>query len=131
MRADIIKRMDSTASHIAEASGATAKVKFRDEVSIPPVINDEALTQRAVPTFERLVGKNNVRLIGLQTVADDFSFFGAQVPSLYFWVGITPADRDPATAAFNHSPLFYLDESGMITGVRAMLSLTTEFLQGT
>jgi amidohydrolase len=128
MRADIIKRMEATASHIAQASGATAVVKFREEVSIPPVINDAELTQRAVPIFEQLVGKENVRLIGLQTVADDFSFFGAQVPSLYYWIGITPRDKDAATAPFNHSPLFYLDESGMITGVRAMLALTTDFL---
>lgn len=128
MRADIVKRMATTASNIAEASGAKAVVKFRDEVSLPPVINDAGLTQRAVPLFEQLVGKDNVRLIGLQTVADDFSLFGAQVPSIYFWVGITPRDKDAASVPFNHSPLFYLDESALITGVRAMLSLTTDFL---
>jgi amidohydrolase len=50
------------------------------------------------------------------------------MPSLYFWVGITPPDKDPSAVPFNHSPLFYLDESGMLTGIRAMLSLTTDFL---
>ena len=128
MRADIIKRMQTTATHIAQASGATAVVKFREEVSIPPVVNDVGLTERAVPIFEQLVGKENVRLIGLQTVADDFSFFGEQVPSLYYWIGITPRDKDTVTTPFNHSPLFYLDEPGMITGIRAMLALTTDFL---
>lgn len=128
MRADIIERMEATASNIAEASGAQAVVKFRDEVSLPPVINDAGLTQRAVPLFEQLVGKENVRLIGLQTVADDFSLFAAQVPSIYFWVGGTPRDKDPAAVPFNHSPLFYLDEAALITGVRAMLALTTDFL---
>lgn len=128
MRADIVKRMETTASNIAEASGAKAVVKFRPEVSLPPVINDAGLTQRAVPLFEQLVGKDNVRLIGLQTVADDFSLFGTQAPSIYFWVGITPRDKDAASVPFNHSPLFYLDESALITGVRAMLSLTTDFL---
>jgi amidohydrolase len=128
MRADIIKRMETTASNIAAASGAKAVVKFRDEVSLPPVINDAGLTQRAVPLFEQLVGKDNVRLLGLQTVADDFSFFGTQVPSIYFWVGVTPRDKDPAAVPFNHSPLFYLDEAALVTGVRAMLSLTTDFL---
>jgi amidohydrolase len=129
MRADIVKRMETTASNIAEASGAKAVVKFRDEVSLPPVINDAGLTQRAVPIFEQLVGKDNVHLIGLQTVAEDFSLFGAQVPSLFFWVGVTPRDKDPATVPFNHSPLFYLDEAALVTGVRAMLSLTTAFLE--
>ena len=128
MRDDIVRRMQTTASNIAEASGAQAEVKMRKEVSIPPVVNDAELTQRAVPLFEQLVGKDNVQQIGLQTTADDFSFFGAQVPSIYFWVGITPRDRDPAKVPFNHSPLFHLDEAGMLTGVRAMLTLTTDFL---
>lgn len=128
MRTDIIQRMQATASHIAQASGATAVVKIRDEVAIPPVINDAELTQRAVPIFEQLVGKENVQLLGLQTVADDFSFFGRQAPAIYFWVGVTPRDKDATAAAFNHSPLFYLDESALITGVRALLSLTTDFL---
>jgi amidohydrolase len=130
MRNDIINRIRTTSSKIAEASGAKAEVTLRPEIAIPPVINDAELTQRAVPIFEQLVGKDKVQLIGLQTVADDFSFFAtqAQIPSLYFWVGITPPGKDPSKTPFNHSPLFYLDEAGLITGVRAMLALTTDFL---
>ena len=136
VRNDIVRRMQATASGIAQASGATATVRFKDlskpesadEVSLPPVVNDAAVTAAALPIFERLVGKDNVQQISLQTTADDFSFFGQQVPSLYFWIGITPRDRDLQKAAFNHSPLFYLDEAGMNTGVRALLALTVESL---
>jgi amidohydrolase len=128
MRDDIVKRMQITASNIAEASGAKAEVKFRPDVSLPPVVNDQELTNRAVPLFEQLVGKQNVTQISLQTTADDFSFFGTEVPSIYFWVGVTPRDKDPAKVPFNHSPLFYLDEAGLITGVRAMLALTSDLL---
>lgn len=136
VRNDIVRRMQTTASGIAQASGATATVRFKDlskpesadEISLPPVVNDAAVTTAALPVFERLVGKANVREISLQTTADDYSFFGQQVPALYFWIGITPPDRDPQTAAFNHSPQFYIDEAGMITGVRALLALTTEYL---
>jgi amidohydrolase len=136
VRNDIVRRMQTTASSIAAASGATATVRFKDlskpdsadEVSLPPVVNDAAVTAAALPVFERLVGKDNVREISLQTTADDYAFFAEQVPSLYFWIGITPPDRDPQQAAFNHSPLFYLDEAGMNTGVRAFLALTTQYL---
>jgi amidohydrolase len=136
LRNDIARRMDTTASNIAKAAGASATVRFKDlskptsadEYSIPPVVNDAAVTAAALPVFEKLVGKDNVRQISLQTTADDYSFFAQQVPSLYFWIGITPRDRDLQTAAFNHSPMFYLDEAGMITGVRALLALTTEYL---
>jgi amidohydrolase len=71
----------------------------------------------ALPIFERLVGKDNVREVSLQTTADDYAVFAQQAPSLYFWIGVTPPDRDPTKVAFNHSPQFYLDEAGMITGV--------------
>lgn len=128
MRDDILKRMQTTASNIAAASGAKAEVKTRSEVSIPPVVNDDALTNRAVPLFEQLVGKKNVQQLSLQTTAEDFSFYRTQVPSLFFWVGVTPHDKDAATVPFNHSPLFYLDEPALLTGVRAMLALTTDFL---
>jgi amidohydrolase len=136
VRNDIVRRMQTIASNIAEANGATATVRFKDlskpgssqEISGPPVVNDPAVTAAALPVFERLVGKDHVREISLQTTADDYSLFAQQVPSLYFWIGITPPDRDPAKAAFNHSPLFYLDEAGMSTGVRALLALTTEYL---
>jgi amidohydrolase len=137
MRNDIARRMQQTASKIAESADATATVRFKDlskpastdEYSIPPVVNDAAVTAAALPVFERLVGKKNVREISMQTTADDYSFFADKVPSLYFWIGITPQDRNPQQAAFNHSPLFYLDESGMNTGVRALLALTTEYLK--
>ena len=136
VRNDIVRRMQATAGNIAAASGATATVRFKDlskpesadEVSVPTVVNAAAVTAAALPIFERLVGKDNVREVSLQTTADDYAVFAQQAPSLYFWIGVTPPDRDPTKVAFNHSPQFYLDEAGMITGVRALLTLTIEYL---
>lgn len=128
MRADVLQRMDRTVKNIAAANGATATFSVRDNPN-PPVINDRKLTQQSLPSLERVVGKDNVRTISLQTTAEDFSFYGQQAPSLFFWVGITPSDRDPVTAAFNHSPLFYVDEAGMSVGMRAMLAVATDYLQ--
>ncbi len=128
VRADVLQRMDRTVKNIAAASGASATFSIRDNPN-PPVINDPALTQQALPSLQRIVGQDNVRVISLQTTSEDFSFYGERVPSLFFWVGITPPDRDPATAAFNHSPLFYVDEAGMAVGTRAMLEVATDYLQ--
>jgi amidohydrolase len=129
VRADVIERMNRTVTSIAAANGATATLKVRDN-AIPPVVNNPQLTQRVLPSLERTVGKDKVRTISLQTTAEDFSFYGQQAPAFFFWVGITPPDRDPATAAFNHSPLFFVDESGMAIGMRAMLSVAVDYLQG-
>jgi amidohydrolase len=128
IRDDIVKRMDATVKNIAASAGATATLTVASNPN-PPVINDAALTQRSLASFEKVVGKDNVRTISLQTTAEDFSYFGQNIPSLFFWVGITPPDRDAATAPFNHSPLFYLDEAGLPIGVRAMLTVATDYLQ--
>jgi amidohydrolase len=128
VRSDVIERMQQTATHIAEASGAKATLTFRNEVSIPPVVNDPALTERALTTLSRVVPADQIREISLQTTAEDFSFYGKAAPAFFFWVGITPPDRNPETAAFNHSPLFYVDEAGMRTGLRALLALATDAL---
>lgn len=123
VRTDVIQRMQETATHIAAASGATATLTFREEVSIPPVINDPKLTNEALKKLERVVGPDNVREITLQTTAEDFSFYGREVPAFFFWLGVTPADRDPETVAFNHSPEFYVDEAAIPIAIRAMLAV--------
>jgi amidohydrolase len=128
MRADVIQRMDRTVKSIAAASGATATLTIGPTPN-PPVINDAQLTQRLLPSLEKVAGKDNVRTISLQTTAEDFSYFGQNIPSLFFWVGVTPADRDAVTAPFNHSPLFYMDEASLPVGVRAMLTVATDYLQ--
>jgi amidohydrolase len=128
MREDVIQRLDRTVKNIAAAGGATATLTIAPAPN-PPVINDRELTQRLLPSLERVVGKDNVRTISLQTTAEDFSYYGQNIPSLFFWVGVTPPDRDPITAPFNHSPLFYMDEAGLPIGVRAMLTVAIDYLQ--
>jgi amidohydrolase len=49
---------------------------------------------------------------------------------LFFYVGVVPRDQDPATAAPNHSPNFYVDEKALVTGVRALAMVTVNYLNG-
>jgi amidohydrolase len=128
VRSDVIERIERTAKNIAAASGATATVTIGDAPN-PPVINDAGLTQQSLPSLERVAGKGNVRIINLQTTAEDFSYYGLKTPSLFFWVGITPRDRDPDKVPYNHSPLFYVDEAGIGVGMRALLAVATDYLQ--
>ena len=66
----------------------------------------------------------------LSTVAEDFSFYSDQVPTLYVFVGSTPADRDAASAPSNHSSMFLVDEKSLDYGLRTLLGLTLDYLQG-
>ncbi|MFN8887960.1 MAG: M20/M25/M40 family metallo-hydrolase, partial [Cyclobacteriaceae bacterium] len=94
----------------------------------PVNYNDVPLTSWAVPTLERVAGKDHVKLIPAVTGAEDFSFFAQKVPGFFFFVGGMPLDADPAKTSAHHTPDFYIDESGMLTGLKAMLNLTVEYL---
>jgi metal-dependent amidase/aminoacylase/carboxypeptidase family protein len=52
----------------------------------------------------------------------------AEVPGLYFNLGIVPRNVELAKAAPNHSPDFFLDESALVIGVRAMAMVTVNYL---
>jgi amidohydrolase len=62
------------------------------------------------------------------TGSEDFGHFAQKVPGFYFILGVTPPGKNPATAASNHSPAFFLDEAGMSLGVRALTEVTLNFL---
>jgi amidohydrolase len=127
VREQVIERIRRTAENIAVANGATAEFTLGDAPN-PATINDEPLTRRMVPVLER-VAPGKVRELGLQTVSEDFAFYGQDIPGLFFWVGVTAPDIDLATAPANHSPLFDVDESGLVTGLRALLSVAVDYLE--
>jgi amidohydrolase len=127
-RAKIRTRIRDIATHYAAASGATAKVEFG--LGYPVTHNDPALTERMVPTLKRVAGDANVVVGPLTGTAEDFSYFQNEVPGLFFFLGVTPSSQDVKTAALNHSPLFFADESALPVGVRAMTHLAIDYLFG-
>jgi amidohydrolase len=121
-------RIRDIATHYAAASGASAKVEFG--FGYPVTLNDPALTERMVPTLKRVAGDANVTVGPLTGTAEDFSFYQREVPGLFFFLGVTPASQDPNTAALNHSPLFFADESALPVGVQALTHLAIDYLFG-
>jgi amidohydrolase len=128
MRQDVHARIKRIAEAIAEANNAQAEVKI--EKAVAPTVNDPALTERMTPTLKRAVGEANVKVQPRVMVAEDFSYFQQQVPGLFYFVGVTPIDQDMATAAPNHSPRFYVDESALLPGARSLAALAVDFLTG-
>lgn len=127
MRIDIHRRVEHISKSVAAANDAQADVRIDRATAV--TINDERLTDLMVPTLRRVAGASNVSLQQRVMVAEDFSYFQQRVPGLFYFVGITPPDQDPATAAPNHSPRFHIDESGVILGARSLAALAVDFLQ--
>lgn len=122
------ERLRTTVNAIAESAGARADFEIVE--MYPVTANDRDLTQRMLPTVERIVGRENMVEAEPRTVAEDFSFFALEVPALYLTLGVTPPDVDAATAPANHSPLFYVDEAALVTGVRVLTHLTMDYMAG-
>jgi amidohydrolase len=128
VRARIHDDLKNVATHVAAAHGATVEAQVPDTEGNPVLVNDPALTARLRPSLEQAAGAGNVYEPPLEMGAEDFALFAQQVPSMYFFVGATPVGKDPATAPSNHSPDFFLDESALELGTRAMLQATLDFL---
>ena len=96
------------------------------DLGTPPVVNDSELFARMKPTLERVTTLND---LNPQTVAEDFSLYGLEAPSLFLFLGNTPPGVDPSTQPANHSPLFTMHEPNMQTGVRAFSHMVVDFLR--
>ena len=127
LRDEIHRRIRTTATAIAESAGAEAEVEIR--TGYPVTYNDAALTARVTESLRRVAGADHV-VAGLpRTGAEDFSFFAREVPGVYFWLGIRPADVAFEDAAPNHSPHFFVDEGALPLGVRALAHATLDLLE--
>lgn len=127
IRDEVIARIRATAENIARAGGASVEIAWGD-TPVPAVINDAELTRRMVPALEQ-AASGKVRAIGLKTVSEDFAVFAQRVPSLFFWVGVTPPGNSVVNAPSNHSPLFYMDEDALLVGLKAMLGIAVDYLE--
>jgi amidohydrolase len=126
MRKDVAMRVKRTAEQIAAASGATAVVDIQERT--PVTSNDPALTDRMVASLQRVAGPQNVSLGRPVTGAEDFGYFAEQVPGLFVFLGVRPKGSPESAFVSNHSPRFFADESAMPNGVKALVTLATDFL---
>lgn len=124
MRATIIKRMKEMVPAIAKAYRAEATIDI-DE-GYPITYNDPELTAQMLPSLQKAAGAEKVSVIKAITGAEDFSFFQEEVPGLFFFLGgMAPGE----TQAFpHHTPDFYIDESGMLLGVKTFIQLSLDYL---
>jgi amidohydrolase len=126
MRDDIHERVTTLAEAVSRGSRAGCSVCITK--NYPVTVNDPALTEAMLPTLQRVAGAG-LRLVPKVTGSEDFSFFQRVVPGLFVFLGITPPGVDPKKTAPNHSPRFFVDEAGLLLGVRTMAHLACDYLE--
>lgn len=130
VRSDIFADLKNVAEHVAAAHGATVETHVPDSTGNPVTVNDPALTARMLPSLQAVAGADQVIETPLNMGAEDFAYYAKEVPAMFFFVGATAAGKDPATAPSNHSPQFDLDESALDLGMRALLQVSLDYLDG-
>jgi amidohydrolase len=125
---DVQNDIHARVRKIAEgvATGAGAKVDVQIHRGYPVTSNDPTLTAKMLPTLER-VAPGKVKESELITGAEDFTYFQREAPGLFVFLGITPPEQ-AGKAPANHSPLFYVDDKALPTGVRALANLAVDYL---
>jgi amidohydrolase len=122
-RADGINLVKSVAEEVAIESGVVIDVRIAE--GYPVLYNDEKLTERAMSYSEELLGSDKIENFDIRMSSDDFSFYNALAPSLYYRVGIKEKETSMRKL---HTPDFDIDEEGLKTGVANLSWLVYRFL---
>lgn len=105
-----------TIHEIAAETAAEFGVKIEVKIveGYPVLINDEKLTGQALSLSTELLGKDKIETFNVRMSSDDFSFYSALAPSLYYRVGIRKRGTEMRKL---HTADFDIDENGLVTGV--------------
>lgn len=124
MKALIIKRMTEMTETIAKAYGGEATISFRNQTAI--TYNNHDLVKQMLPSLRLAAGEDKVIQIKAETIGEDFSYFQEEIPGFYFYLGgMTKGNTELHP---HHTPSFYIDESGLLLGVKALTQMTIDYL---
>jgi amidohydrolase len=112
---------------IAAAHGCEVDVEV--EAGYPVTVNDDAFADHVLDLAGDVVGADKVvRQRHPVMGAEDWSYVLQQVPGAMMFLGGTDVDRNPATAAPNHSNRVLFDEQAMATGIATYATVALDHL---
>jgi amidohydrolase len=120
-------RIKTIATNIAESAGASSEVTISKKTLI--TYNDPSLTAQMLPTLQAVAGKDNVHLTEAVTGAEDFSFYQAKIPGLFYFIGGMPKGKKASEMPSHHTPDFYIDEGSFVLGMTSMVALTLDYME--
>ncbi|WP_144893098.1 amidohydrolase [Flavobacterium tiangeerense] len=119
-------KIKTIATNIATSAGGLAEVAIYKKTLI--TYNEPSLTEQMLPTLQEAAGKENVILTEAVTGAEDFSFYQAKIPGLYYFIGGMPKGKKPSDMPSHHTPDFYIDEGSFVLGMTTMAHLTLDYM---
>ena len=120
------QRMNKILEGITLAYGGSFELNY--DRGTPAMINDPELSKQMIPTMERVVGKDNLKMMDPVMGGEDFAFFANEVPGMYYRLGVV---KPGTTSGWVHTPTFRADDSCLEVGIRAMSNLVVDYLKST
>ena len=117
------KRMNEILKGITLAYGGSFELNY--ERGTPATINNPELCKQMIPTLERVVGKDNLKMMDPVMGGEDFALFANEVPGIYYRLGVV---KPGTTSGWIHTPTFRADDSSLEVGIRAMSNLVLDYL---
>ena len=117
------KRMNEILKGITLAYGGSFELNY--DRGTPATINDPELCKQMIPTLERVVGKDNLKMMDPVMGGEDFAIFANEVPGIYYRLGVV---KPGTTSGWIHTPTFRADDSCLEVGIRAMSNLVVDYL---
>jgi amidohydrolase len=119
--------MDRAIRGVTDASGATYAFDFA--VGNPVTFNEESLAAASLPVLAEVMGgRQHILAPPPQMGAEDFALYQQKMPGLFFFLGVGNTAKN--ITAMIHTEYFDMDESALPIGVRALASVTLEYLYG-
>lgn len=108
-RARVLEEAPMVVQGIGRAHGLTVEAVVTE--GYPVTVNDLEEMAFAAETARQLLGADRYLDMPRPVAgSEDFAVVAELVPSAYLMFGACPADRDPSTAAYNHSPQAAFDD---------------------
>ena len=126
MRDKIYDRLGEIVINTAKSNGVEAELILGNPY--PITFNNLKLTDVMKNTLIRVAGKENVILSRASTGAEDFSYFANEVPGLFYRLGGMPKENHPNKGYSHHTPDFYVDDEGLLLGIKTMANLAIDYL---
>ncbi|MDO8364292.1 MAG: M20 family metallopeptidase [Actinomycetota bacterium] len=128
-RAKVRDGIRRVAEGVSAAHDAQVTVDFHD--GYPVTVNNPGSAEFALDVAREVVGKGAVvKLPNPIMGAEDFSYVLNRVPGAMVFLGGTGPDRNPATAAPNHSNRVMFDETAMVNGIAVYGAMALRHLTG-
>ncbi|MEW9527768.1 M20 family metallopeptidase [Microbispora sp. NPDC049125] len=129
-RAKVRDGLVRLARGIGEAHGLSVDCEFG--IGYPVTVNDGTEADFAAATVRETLGDDRFfPLPNPVTGSEDFSYVLEQVPGAFLVVGACPPDRDPASAAANHSAEAEFDDAILSDGATLFAELAVRRLAAT